>query len=113
MNMLTPAPKAPSVSSPIEQHLLLDSTVFRAHSPAHRLYVLVRARPGTLFTLAEMEAVAQDQWQVSLLLPPGTYRYRYLAELEGPAAYVSPAEAEETPPPMRRLDATLTVRATG
>jgi hypothetical protein len=54
-----------------------------------------------------MDAVAQDQWHLSLPLPPGAYCYRYLADLDGPAAYVSPAEAEDPPPPMRRLDAVL------
>ena len=113
MKTLNPATDSRAAASLVAARPPLAApTLFRAHCPARQLYVLVRARPGPRFTLAQMDAVAQDQWQLSLTLPPGTYCYRYLAELDGAAAYVSPVDAEETPPTMRRFDAVLTVRAT-
>ncbi len=83
--------------------------IFRAHCPARQLYVLVRARPGRFFTLTQIEPLAQDQWQVALPLPPGSYRYRYYADYYGPGAAVSPAEVEAITPKSRRFDAVFNV----
>ena len=86
-------------------------TLFRARCAARQLYILVRARPGMMYVLSQMEPAEQDQWRLWLRLPPGTYRYRYYADLGGPVSYVSPAEVEDVENTMRRFDAVRRLEA--
>jgi hypothetical protein len=73
------------------------------------MYVLVRARPGPGHVLARMEAAGPHHWHVSLRFPPGTYRYRYYADLGGAFVYESPVDVEDGPVAMRRFDAEFVV----
>jgi hypothetical protein len=71
---------------------------------AKNLYVLVRSHPGRAYVLASMQCV-DGEWQATLRLPRGRYRYRYYAEFDGALVYASPADVEQRPVSMGRFDA--------
>lgn len=82
-----------------------ENVVFRARvDDAANLYVLVRSHPGRAYVLSSMRWV-DGQWQATLRLACGQYRYRYFAEFNGALVYVSPSDVERGPVSMRRFDA--------
>jgi hypothetical protein len=82
-----------------------ENVVFRARvDDAENMYLLVRSHPGRAYVLSSMRRV-DGEWQATLRLPCGRYRYRYFAEFNGALVYVSPADIEDRPVCMRRFDA--------
>src|SRR4051812_16667426 len=88
---------------------MCGNVLFRACAEdATNLYVLVRSHPGRAYVLSSMQRV-DAEWQTTLRLPCGRYRYRYYAEYDGALVYASPADVERRPVSMRRLDAIFCV----
>ena len=106
------SPTRPQTTPPLRQHAqTYASLTFRATCDATAMYVLVRSQPRGVHVLSSLDRCGDDddEWQVSLRLPRGRYRYRYFVELSGALVQMSPAEVEHRPVAMRRFDATLYV----
>jgi len=91
----------------------LVPTRFRIKHAALSAFLVVRGAQGGTQICAQMDRIDDDddQWELTLRLPPGQYHYRYYAIHERVTTYVSPSDVEERPVRMHGLDAILTVRA--
>jgi len=83
---------------------------FRVTLRAAEVYLFVGGSDGDFVT--PMRRVTEtDQFERTLRLTPGRYRYRYYASDGDTTVYVSPADVEEVPPAMDGMNAVLEVRA--
>lgn len=89
------------------------ATHFHATCPAAGMYLLVSDQARTARILAQMEPLGDrdGNWELTLKLAPGAYRYRYYAFDGRLTTYLSPRDVEDGRVHMVGLDAVLTVPA--
>jgi hypothetical protein len=70
-----------------------EKTRFSFRHPAEQAYLLLADAAGNVKALERM-ALSGDRWILTLLLSPGTYRYRYYVTKGGAIVHLSPADAQ-------------------
>lgn len=82
---------------------------FRMRYSALQAFVLISGADDRHIALHQMEGGESNAWHLVIGLHPGTYRYRYYANLGPVTHYVRASEVDEVPPEMVGLDAILVV----
>lgn len=89
----------------------LVSTQFRTTHAALGMFLVLRGKDSGTRMCSQMDHLGEDQWELTLRLPPGQYHYRYYAVHERVTTYVSPRDVETEPVRMSGLDGVRTVPA--
>jgi hypothetical protein len=108
---MAPAPVRTTHAAGFTRSTDLVPTRFRATHAALGMFVVLRDEHGVTQMCSQMDHLGEDQWELTLRLPPEQYRYRYYAVHERVTTYVSPRDVETEPVQMCGLDGILTVPA--
>lgn len=108
---MAPAPLRTKLAAGCSRSADLVPTRFRITHAALGMFVVLRGEHGGTQICSQMDHLGEDQWELTLRLRPGLYRYRYYTVHERVTTYVSPQDVETEPVRMCGLDGLLTVTA--